>query len=71
MPALIHLFVEDDFSISKTKKVLKEIVIEFEKIASINNADFFEYLILMENRDFTIMMPPPQIQDIVQIIEEE
>ncbi len=58
-PALIHLYIEDRFSISKTKEVLKEITRQFKKINSERGADFFRYNILFEGFSIFDIPPPP------------
>lgn len=58
-PALIHLFIEDKYPISTIKKVLKEIVAQFDNINSGNKPDFFKYNILFEKYDITNVPPPP------------
>jgi hypothetical protein len=58
-PALISLYVEDKYPISVTKKVLKEIAVEFEKLATANNPDFFTYNILFRSFDYINIPPPP------------
>ncbi|WP_189361844.1 hypothetical protein [Algibacter mikhailovii] len=57
-PALIHLHIEDKFSISKTKEVLKEITRQFEKINA-ERPDFFRYNILFEGFSWLDIPPPP------------
>ena len=58
-PALIHLFIEDKYPISKTKKVLKEIAEQFESINSKNGPNYFQYHILFEDKTFFTVPPPP------------
>ena len=59
-PALIHIYIEEKYPISKTKKVLKEIIEQFEKINSVNKTDFFKYIILINQFDLSnIPLPPP------------
>ena len=58
-PALIHLYIDDKYPISMTKKVLKEIAEQFENINSSNKPDYFEYDILFESKYFFIVPPPP------------
>ena len=63
-PALIHLYIDENQNIKKTKKVLKEIVENFKKINSSQKTNFFEYNILFENFDrtnFPLPPPPPPI----------
>ena len=57
-PALIHLYIEDKYPISKTKEVLREITLQFKKINSEMGTDYFRYTLLFEG--FSIMdIPPP------------
>lgn len=58
-PALIHLYIDEAQPISTTKKVLKEIVEEFETINSGSPKNFFTYHILFESFDRTNIPPPP------------
>lgn len=58
-PAIIHLHIEDKFPISKTKKVLKEIVKQFKRINSEKSSDYFEYTILFEGYSISDILPPP------------
>ena len=58
-PALIHLYVDKQEDISTTKRVLKEIIENFEKINSSNQKNFFEYNILFEEFDRSFLPPPP------------
>ena len=58
-PALIFLYIEDKYPISTTKKVLKEIAEQFDKINSVNNPEFFEYNILFQSFDISSIPPPP------------
>ncbi|MCY2686786.1 hypothetical protein [Salinimicrobium sp. TH3] len=60
-PALIHLYIEKNENISTTKKVLKEIVVQFDKFNSESNPDFFKYNILFERFDRTKIPPPPPL----------
>lgn len=59
-PALIHFYVEDKYPISTTKRVLKKIFKQFERINSKNSPDYFKYHILFKENDITrIKIPPP------------
>ncbi|WP_299155942.1 hypothetical protein [uncultured Christiangramia sp.] len=58
-PALVHLYIDKNQNINKTKKVLKEIVHNFEKIYSNQKNNFFEYNVLFEHFDITNLPPPP------------
>ncbi|WP_147296631.1 hypothetical protein [Flagellimonas nanhaiensis] len=58
-PALIHLYIEDKFSILKTKEVLKEITRQFKKINSEMGTGFFRYNILFEEFSMLDIPPPP------------
>ena len=58
-PALIYLYIDDKYPISKTKKVLKEIAEQFKSINSNNKPDYFQYNILFETRSFFAVPPPP------------
>jgi len=57
--ALIHIYIEEKYPISKTKKVLKEIVEQFENINSGKKTDYFKYIILIEQFDLSNIPPPP------------
>jgi len=59
-PALIHLYIEDKYPISTTKKVLKEIIEQFKNINSGEELDYFKYSILFEGGEYLIIPPPPQ-----------
>ena len=58
-PALIHLYIDENQNINQTKKVLKEIVENFQKINSNQKTNFFKYNILFEDFDRTNFPPPP------------
>lgn len=58
-PALIYLYIDDKYPISKTKKVLKEIADQFENINSTIKPDYFQYDILFKSKYFFIVPPPP------------
>ena len=58
-PALIHLYIDEKRSINTTKKVLKEIIDQFEKLNSTKTPDFFKYQILIEGFDRANIPPPP------------
>ncbi|TQI71119.1 hypothetical protein JM79_2045 [Gramella sp. Hel_I_59] len=58
-PALIHLYIDENQNINQTKKVLKEIIENFQKINSNQKSNFFEYNILFEDFDRTNFPPPP------------
>ncbi len=58
-PALIYFYVEDNYQISKTKTVLKEIAEQFSELNSKNDSEFFEYNILFEGYDISSIPPPP------------
>ncbi|MEG9329203.1 hypothetical protein V6B16_14765 [Salinimicrobium catena] len=60
-PALIHLYIEKGKNISTTKKVLKEIVVQFEKFNSNSIPGFFKYNILFDRFDRTKIPPPPPL----------
>ncbi len=59
IPALIHIYIEEKYPISKTKKVLKEIIEQFENINSGKKTDYFKYIILIEQFDLSNIPPPP------------
>lgn len=58
-PALIYLYIDDKYPISKTKKVLKEIAEQFKSINSSNKPNYFQYNILFESKGFFAVPPPP------------
>ncbi|MFL1897461.1 hypothetical protein ACJRPK_17300 [Aquimarina sp. 2-A2] len=58
-PALFHLYVEDKYTIATTKKVLKEIIEQFDTISKANIPDFFKYDILFNDYDVSNIPPPP------------
>ncbi|WP_036153808.1 hypothetical protein [Maribacter forsetii] len=58
-PALIHFYVEDNYPISTTINVLKEIAEQFSALNSKNDSDFFEYNILFVGYDISSIPPPP------------
>lgn len=58
-PALIYLYIEDRFSISKTKEVLKEIICEFKKINSERGMGYFRYNVIFEGFSILDIPPPP------------
>ena len=59
-PALIHLYIEDKYPISKTKEVLREITRQFKKLNSEMGTDYFRYTILFEGYSMMdIPTPPP------------
>ncbi|MEM9078877.1 MAG: hypothetical protein AAGC43_17685 [Bacteroidota bacterium] len=69
-PALIYLYIEDKFSISKTREVLREIMEQFKKINSQMGVDFFRYDILFGEFSMLDIPPPPppelKIKDVWQ-----
>ena len=56
----MHLYIDDKYSISKTKKVLKEIFQQFDKIKIERGPKYFPYHITVEEYDFLSISPPPQ-----------
>ena len=59
-PALIRIFIDDRYSISRTKKNLQIIAEGFKKINSNKNKNLFEYNILFDFGDFSgLIIPPP------------
>ena len=58
-PALIHLYIENKYPITKTKEVLHEIVQEFEKINLEMGNDYFQYSIIFERFSMLDIPPPP------------
>jgi hypothetical protein len=58
-PAFIHLHMDNESSISKTKEVLGEIAEQFEKMRIEKGPEYFQYHILFENIDFFEFKPPP------------
>ena len=58
-PAIIWLHMDDEVSISKTKKVLVEIAEQFQRIRNDKGPEYFQYQILFENTDFFPIKPPP------------
>ncbi|QCX39344.1 hypothetical protein FF125_13180 [Aureibaculum algae] len=58
-PALIYLYIDDKYKISKTKEVLAEILEQFNNINTANSPDFFEYNIIFESDIFFTIPPPP------------
>ena len=65
-PALIHLYIENKYPISKTKAVLKEIVQQFEKINSEMGSDFFRYNINFERYSMVDIPPPPPPPEFIE-----
>jgi len=57
--ALIHLYIKKEQPITTTKKVLKEIVEQFAKLNTVDNPEYFEYIILFESFDISSIPPPP------------
>jgi len=55
-PALIRFEVDDEYSMEKTKEVLKEIILEFKKYNKPDNPNHFKYFVLF---DGLISVPPP------------
>lgn len=70
-PALIYLYVEDNYPITTTKKVLKEIVEQFDTINKLNTPDFFKYDILFNNYDMSNIPPPPPPAEDFKVESEE
>jgi len=62
-PAIIHFHLEDKYSISMVKKVLKEIAESFKKINRNKSPDFFEYDILFEGFSISDIPHPPPPND--------
>lgn len=59
-PVLIHLYVEDQYPIITTKKVLSGIAKGFDEINRSYNTDYIKYHILLERTDLSnIPIPPP------------
>jgi hypothetical protein len=58
-PALIHLFIENKFPITLTKEVLREVIIQFDKISSEKGPDYFKYNVLFEGISMMDIPPPP------------
>ncbi|KAA5820845.1 hypothetical protein FPF71_17040 [Algibacter amylolyticus] len=58
-PAVIFLYVEDKHSIVVTKKVLKEIIEQFNRVNSDKSPDYFKYTILFEGYSLLDIPPPP------------
>ncbi len=58
-PALIHLYIDDKYPISTTKKVLKEVIKQFKNINSKEELDYFKYSILFEGAPYILIPPPP------------
>lgn len=57
--ALISFHVTDDQPVTTISRTLKEIVSEFYRINSTKGADFFEYDVLFEDHDVSLLPPPP------------
>lgn len=58
---IIHLFIEDQYSIATTKKVLKEVEESFDKLIKREDLEPFKYFILFESfsrADFKAPPPP-------------
>lgn len=62
-PALIHLYIESRYPISKTKEVLQEIVKQFKKINSEMGMDYFQYDINFKGYSMLDIPPPPPPTD--------
>ena len=58
-PALIYLYIDKEEDISITKKVLKEIIEQFQKVNSNQKTNFFEFNILFKSFDISNITPPP------------
>lgn len=58
-PALIHLYIEDKYPISKTKEVLRELTCQFKKLNSQMGTDYFRYTVLFDGYSMMDIPPPP------------
>lgn len=58
-PAAIHFYADENFSIGNIKRVLKEIVEQFEAINKVKGVNYFEYYIIFESSIFYKKPPPP------------